>query len=649
MAVKVLLAVTAACLVSVLSAILVNEDGKLEPKKLKAGEGQTNFVRAAYDDGLEIAEDDEEASARTHGLVDTLVRPAMGKGSTSSKSDQGKPLSPLAARAANFLGSASLEGLKELSTRLEADIKAHKKSMQAQKVDSKKLSGGVPSSATADLDDSVKALDKKKNDKPASTSAPFKPPVAPAAAEKASNERMSLASPSEKSSDDKFVQIGPDRVPKSKVTVIGDLDGNGIEDYVILTASEGKHAGAVRLFLMDANNAIKSQRHLVPGKWGFESEGLVPGDRFGASVLQVGDLNGDGMKDLAIGAPGDSQTSGSKGAVYILLLKKDGSVLFNEKVSADRYASLDRQLRAKEGFGTSLRILEDINGDKVKELAVGSKDGSTTLIVLSKTGHVHAGIKLLKAASMWNERAREPATLSERFMRMIKKERSSAPTATATAKAAASDCYFSDTHCQCEVAEAPGAKCLDMARTLGNGQMMCTERACKESYKCSCEGAEYCSHSGVSKTVYKLDEAAAPEAGSGGEVSCRAEEIQMEKVAVIPGAPIPEMGALGGAAAAAEAAGAAWNATHCACTLKNTPGGECMQFESKNGDSALCSSRACKTEEMTCDVEGAAVCTHKTVQQPVWLSDGKADTPPLHVCHEETKEKEVVECVSGCA
>lgn len=648
MAVKILLAVIAACLVSALSAVLVGEDGKVEPVKLKAGKGAKNLVRAAYDDGLEIAEDDEEASARTHGLVDTLVRPAMGKGSGSSKSEKATALSPLAARAVNFLGSASLEVLRELSTRLEADIKAHKKSMEDRKSSKKGLSGDAASSTAAGLDDVVKTTDKKGDNKPSSTPSSPKIPAseAPDAAETANDETVSFTSP-EKTSSDKFIQIGPDRVPRSKVTFIGDIDGNGIEDYVILTASEGKDSGAVRLYLMDANNAVKAQRHLVPGKWGFDAQKLVSGDRFGSSILQVGDLNGDGVKDLAIGAPGDSQSSGSKGAVYILLLKKDGSVLFNEKVSADRYESLDRQLRAKEGFGTSLRILDDINGDNVQELAVGSKDGSTTLIVLSKTGHVHAGIKLLKAASMWNERAREPVSLSERFMRMLKKERSSA--LTATSKAAASDCYFSDTHCQCEVAKAPGAKCLDMARTLGNGQMMCTERACKESYRCSCEGAEYCSHSGVSKTVYKLDETAAPAAASGGEVSCHAEEIQMEKVALIPGAPIPEMGAMEGGAPAARAAGAVWNATHCACTLKNTPGGECMQFESKSGASALCSSRACKTEEMTCDVEGAAMCTHKTVQQPVWLSDGMADKPPLHVCHEESREKEVVECVSGCA
>lgn len=642
MAMKILLFVTAACFVSALRAVLVDEDGKIEPAKLEAGKGQNNFVRAAYDDGLEIAEEDEEASAKTHGLVDTLVRPAMGKNSGSSKSGQGETLSPIAARAANFLGSASLDVLKELSTRLESDIVAHKKAVKAKKTASKVPVSNAPSSGAGDLLESVRTADKKES-KPSSTSSSPKVAV-PAVAEIANNERTSLASPTEKSFDE-FVQIGPDRVPKNKVSVIGDLDGNGVEDYALLSASEGKNTGAVRLYLMNANNAVKTQRHLVPGKWGFEARALVPGDKFGASILQVGDLNGDGVTDLAIGAPGDSESSGAKGAVYILLLKKDGSVLFNEKVSADRYASLDRQLEAKEGFGTSLRILDDMNGDNVKELAVGSKDGSTTLIVLSKTGHMHAGIKLFKAASMWNERAREPLTLSERFMRMIKKERSAS--LSATSKAAASDCYFSDTHCQCEVAAEPGAKCLDMARTLGNGQMTCTKRACKDSYKCSCDGAEYCSHSGVTKTVYKLDEVAAA-AAPDGEVSCRAEEIQMEKVALIPGAPIPDMGALGDAEAASEAAGAAWNATHCACSLKDTPGGECMQFDSEQGGQAVCTARACKTQEMTCDVEGAATCTHKTEEQAVWLNDGMAGTPPLHKCHEEKREKEVVECVSGC-
>lgn len=627
MALKFLLFLVAACLASALSAVLVSENGKLEPANV-----EQKFVRAAYDDGLEIAEEDEEASARTHGLVDTLVRPAKSSVSSSANLVE-RPSLDISARAATFLGSASLEVLKELSARIEAGIKAQKTMSSHQKA-TRSMSDGAKSNANVVIDESVKTPSPEKSG--VSAEAP------------SNNERASRSWPTKQGSDD-LIQIGTKKVSKSRVSMLGDIDGNGFEDYAILSESEGQDAGAVRLYLMDANHAVKFQRHIIPGKWGFTENALAPGDRFGASILQVGDLNGDGVKDIAVGAPGDSESSGSKGAVYILLLKKDGSVLFNEKVSAERYSSLDRQLRDKEGFGSSLRILDDINGDKVGEMAVGSKDGSTTLVILSKTGHAHAGIKLLKTASMWNERSREPATLSERFMRMIKKERSH--TLPSLSKAAASDCYFSDTHCQCEVAESGNAKCLDMVQTLANGQTMCEERACKESYRCSCEGSEYCSHSGITKAVYKLDAArttganreGAGQPGGGKQVECHAEEIQMEKIAVIPGARIPEMGSLSGTTAPG-----IWNSTHCSCSMKSTPGGECMQFDHEAAGKSMCTSRPCKTSEMTCDVEGSSTCTHKTTKQAVWLGDGKADAPPFHMCHEETKEKDVVECVSGC-
>ena len=38
----------------------------------------------------------------------------------------------------------------------------------------------------------------------------------------------------------------------------------------------------------------------------------VPGERFGSTITNIGDVDGDGYVDVAIGAPG-----GGKGAVYI--------------------------------------------------------------------------------------------------------------------------------------------------------------------------------------------------------------------------------------------------------------------------------------------------------------------------------------------
>jgi len=49
---------------------------------------------------------------------------------------------------------------------------------------------------------------------------------------------------------------------------------------------------------------------------------LSNGDRFGSAVCSLGDLDGDGVEDLAVGAPGDDGGGSDRGAVWILFLRE---------------------------------------------------------------------------------------------------------------------------------------------------------------------------------------------------------------------------------------------------------------------------------------------------------------------------------------
>jgi hypothetical protein len=44
-------------------------------------------------------------------------------------------------------------------------------------------------------------------------------------------------------------------------------------------------------------------------------------DLFGSSLASAGDVNGDGVEDLLVGAPGDDSTYLNSGAVYLLFLQ----------------------------------------------------------------------------------------------------------------------------------------------------------------------------------------------------------------------------------------------------------------------------------------------------------------------------------------
>ena len=55
------------------------------------------------------------------------------------------------------------------------------------------------------------------------------------------------------------------------------------------------------------------------------------GDEFGASVATIGDLNEDGIVDIAVGAPYTDNVFADSGAVWILFLGKDGTVMDQQR------------------------------------------------------------------------------------------------------------------------------------------------------------------------------------------------------------------------------------------------------------------------------------------------------------------------------
>ncbi|MEZ5341378.1 MAG: integrin alpha [Acidimicrobiales bacterium] len=98
---------------------------------------------------------------------------------------------------------------------------------------------------------------------------------------------------------------------------------------------------------------------------------LDPGDGFGSDVSGVGDLDNDGVPDIAVGAYADDDGGIDRGAVYVLFLAADGTVKAERKistVSGDLTAPLDND----DWFGMSVAAIGDLNADGVVELAVGA-------------------------------------------------------------------------------------------------------------------------------------------------------------------------------------------------------------------------------------------------------------------------------------
>ena len=122
----------------------------------------------------------------------------------------------------------------------------------------------------------------------------------------------------------------------SSVTNIGDLDGDGVEDLAVGAQNDengnNPSQGAVYILFMNSDGTVSSNVKIGNNLAGFTPSGLVSGDSFGSSVVGIGDLDGDGVEDLAVGAVNDENSDGNEGAIYILFMNSDGTVSSNVKI-----------------------------------------------------------------------------------------------------------------------------------------------------------------------------------------------------------------------------------------------------------------------------------------------------------------------------
>ena len=158
------------------------------------------------------------------------------------------------------------------------------------------------------------------------------------------------------------------------VANLGDLDGDGVNDVAVGASfiDPTKPAtGEVWILFMNADGTVKSERRIREGESGFVGP-LVLSGGFGAAVAAVGDVDGDGVVDLAVGAPGEESGVAGAGKVFILALDTDGTVQAETSFSAPEVPVATGDL-----FGNALASLGDLDGDGTLELAVGalSTDG----------------------------------------------------------------------------------------------------------------------------------------------------------------------------------------------------------------------------------------------------------------------------------
>ncbi len=191
----------------------------------------------------------------------------------------------------------------------------------------------------------------------------------------------------------------------SSVAWIGDVDGDGVDDLAVgspLDDDAGVDRGLVRILFMNADGTVASETSIAEGIGGFATG--VDIRRFGAGVAGMGDLDGNGVPDIAVGAPATADGFNEEGAVWLVYLAADGSVLDHLEISArgGGEGGFTGLLSPGVEFGAAVGSPGDIDGDGVPELVVGAPSSSTTgflsggawLLFLEPSGMVRTSVDI---------------------------------------------------------------------------------------------------------------------------------------------------------------------------------------------------------------------------------------------------------------
>ena len=183
----------------------------------------------------------------------------------------------------------------------------------------------------------------------------------------------------------------------SAVAGIRDLNADGAFDLAAGAPGGdegGSDRGEVWILFLDAAGRVRQEQQIADGVGGFGGD-LDSDDRFGSAIADVGDVNGDGIRDLAVGAPGDDDGSDNAGAVWILMMRTDGRVGSWQKISRDA-GGFNGDLNANDHFGAAITGMGDLDNDGIPDLAIGapgsdeggSDRGAVWIVFLDAAGRV---------------------------------------------------------------------------------------------------------------------------------------------------------------------------------------------------------------------------------------------------------------------
>lgn len=312
------------------------------------------------------------------------------------------------------------------------------------------------------------------------------------------------------SSEYDMVTIGNAQFMRSAVTAVGDIDSNGVDDYIVANPAADNYTGNIRLYLMTTEKKFLYTRDLVPGKWGFDAPPLKQGDRFGTAVYRLPSSNMVSQCFIAISAPGDKALEKDHGALYVIQLSNRGNVMKSSKHSMNSFRTMASEY-VEERMGSEAKVMN--SGDFAGGLN-GERSGLELLKGVSHVLFLNASGDVMHGMDIETERDMSLLGPIEDYLRRKEEEdkENSEPALNVTIRAdetgGVGGCIFNDTHCACQLTEDDNeyGQCLEeVGLQASSGRKLCLARSCHSTFWCTCDGQDMCERVEVSRNVFVSD------------------------------------------------------------------------------------------------------------------------------------------------
>ncbi|MCB9596419.1 MAG: FG-GAP repeat protein [Sandaracinaceae bacterium] len=146
-----------------------------------------------------------------------------------------------------------------------------------------------------------------------------------------------------------------------------DVDGEGHDDLLVGQPGDGSSRGRVVIYWPNSSpTPIDETRSIAL------TSPNAPGDRFGSAIARLGDVNGDGYFDFAVGAP-DARGEGS---VYVYYGQARAS--FAGTLDGGRQRVDSPLPESGEEFGFAITGVGDVNQDGYDDALVGAPGSAVT-------------------------------------------------------------------------------------------------------------------------------------------------------------------------------------------------------------------------------------------------------------------------------